>query len=84
VGEGGNCLRFIHIEDGLLGEIVDLVSEMFPHGLPENSIMLLGSGTHLLRDDRSGYRSACVECYGKLARLGKSVQICLLSCSFRA
>ncbi len=44
VGEGGNCLRIVRIEDGLLGEIADLALEMFPHGLPENSIVLLGSG----------------------------------------
>jgi hypothetical protein len=78
VGEGGNCLRIIRIEDGLLGEIADLALEMFPRGLPENSIVLLGSGSHLLRVGSSGYSRAWVECNGKLALLGKSVQICPL------
>jgi hypothetical protein len=78
VGEGGNCLRIVRIEDGLLGEIADLALEMFPRGLPENSIVLLGSGTHLLRVGSSGYSRAWVECNRKLARLGRSVQICPL------
>jgi hypothetical protein len=78
VGEGGNCLRIIRIEDGLLGEIADLALEMFPRGLPENSIVLLGSGSHLLRVGSSGYSRALVECSVKLAKLGKSVQICPL------
>jgi hypothetical protein len=41
VGEGGNCLRIVRIEDGLLGEIADLALELFPRGLPENSIVLV-------------------------------------------
>jgi hypothetical protein len=77
-GEGGNCLRIVRVEDGLLGEIADLALEMFPRGLPDNSIVLLGSGSHLLRVGSSGYSRAWVECNGKLARLGKSVQICPL------
>ncbi len=78
VGEGGNCFRIIQIEDGLLGVIADLALEIFPRGLPENSIVLLGSGSHLLRVGSSGYSLAWVECNRKLSRLGKSVQICPL------
>ncbi len=37
------------MEDGFLGEISDLALEAFPQGLPTNSVILLGSGTHLLR-----------------------------------
>ncbi len=36
-GEGENCVRILRIEDGSLGEIVDLALEMFPKGLPGNS-----------------------------------------------
>jgi hypothetical protein len=78
VGEGGNCLRILRIEDGLLGELVGLALEMFPRGLPENSIVLYGSGSHLLRVGSSGYSRAWVEGSSKLAKLGKAVQVCPL------
>jgi len=77
-GEGENCVRILRIEDGSLGEIVDLAMEMFPKGLPGNSVVLLGSGTHLLRVGSSGYSRAWVESSGKLAKLCHSVQVCPL------
>ncbi len=77
MGEWGNCLRIIGIEDGLLGEIADLAG-FFPHGLPENSIVLLDFGTHLLCGGSSSYSCAWVECNRELVKLGKSVQICPL------
>ncbi len=40
--------------------------------------MLLGSGGHLLHVGSNGYGQAWVECNGRLAKLGKSVQICTL------
>jgi hypothetical protein len=51
---------------------------MFLLGLPENGIVLLGLVSHLFQVGSSGYCRAWVECNRKLARLGKSVQICRL------
>jgi hypothetical protein len=77
-GEGENCVRILRVEDGSLGEIVDLALEMFPKGIPGNSVVLLGSGTHLLRVGSSGYSRAWVESSGRLAKLCHSVQVCPL------
>jgi hypothetical protein len=68
----------VRIEDGSLGEIVDLALELFPKGIPGNSAVLLGSGTHLLRVGSSGYSRAWVESSGKLSKLFHSVQVCPL------
>jgi hypothetical protein len=75
-GESENCVQILRVEDGSLGEIVDLALEMFPKGIPGNSVMLLGSGTHLLRVGSSGYSRAWVESSGRLAKLCHSVQVC--------
>jgi len=77
-GEGENYVRILRVEDGSLGEIVDLALEMFLKGIPGNSVVLLGSGTHLLRVGSSGYCHAWVESSGKLAKLCHSVQVCPL------
>jgi hypothetical protein len=53
-GKGENCVRILRVEDGSLGEIVDLALEMFPKGIPGNSVVLLGSRTHLLCVRSSG------------------------------
>jgi len=76
--EGENCVRIVRVEDGSLGEIVELALEMFPKGIPGNSVVLLGSGTHLLRVGSSGYSRAWVESSGRLSKLGLSVQVCPL------
>jgi hypothetical protein len=61
-----------------LGKIVDLAVEMFPMGIPDNSVVLLGSGTHLLRVGSSGYSRAWLEISGKLPKLCHSMQVCPL------
>jgi len=75
---GGNCLKIVRIEDGSLGEIVDLALEIFPKGIPGNSVILLGSGTHLLRTGSSGYSKTWVEMSDKLVRWCPTAQICPL------
>jgi hypothetical protein len=68
----------VKIEDGSLGEIVDLALETFPKGIPGNSVILLGSGTHLLRTGSSGYSKTWVEMSGKLVGWCPTAQICPL------
>ena len=74
----GNCARVLRVEDGFLGEIADLALEAFPKGLPINSVVLLGSGTHLLRAGSAGYAQAWLAACNKLGRIGQTVQICPL------
>jgi hypothetical protein len=76
--KAGNCARVLRVEDGLLGEIADLAMEAFPKGLPINSVILLGSGTHLLRAGSAGYAQAWLAACNKLGRIGQTVQICPL------
>jgi hypothetical protein len=66
------------VEDGFLGEISDIALEAFPQGLPTNSVILLGSGTHLLRLGSAGYAQAWLAASQKLGRICHSVQICPL------
>ncbi len=77
-GAGKNCPKIVRIEDGSLGEIVDLALEIFPKGIPDNSVILLGPGTHLLRTGSSGFSKTCVETSGRLVRLCSTAQICPL------
>ena len=74
----GQCAAVIRIEDASLSELVDIVIEIFPDGLPNSTIILLGSGTHLLRTGSAGYARAWVECNARLASLSSSSQICPL------
>jgi hypothetical protein len=59
-------------------ELADLALEIFPKGIPDNSIILMGSGTHLLRAGSSGYVRSWLAAAGKASRLGRSVQVCPL------
>ncbi len=68
----------MRIEDSSLGEIVDLALEIFPKGIPDNSAILLRSGTHLLGTGSSRYSKTWVETSGKLVRLCSTAQICPL------
>ena len=71
-------MRIMRVEDAPLGELVDLAFETFPQGLPENSIILFGSGTHLLHAGSSGNAKACVEASCRLVKIAHCVQICSL------
>jgi hypothetical protein len=41
------CARVVRAEDGTLVEIVEILKEIFPNGLPNSSVVLLCSGTNL-------------------------------------
>jgi len=77
-GKENNCIKIVRVEDGNPMELADLALEIFPKGLPDNSIILLGSGTHLLRAGSSGYVRSWLAAAGKVSRLGRSVQVCPL------
>ena len=50
-----NCIRSIRVEDATLAELTDMLLTIFPHGIPHNSIILLGTATSLLHQGSSGY-----------------------------
>jgi hypothetical protein len=52
--------------------------EAFPKGLPINSVILLGSGTHMLRVGSAGYAQTWLAACSKLDRLCHAVQLCPL------
>jgi len=74
----GSCIRVIRVEDGSLGELSDLALEIFPHGIPDNCVILLGSGTNLLRSGSAGYACAWIEANKKLCSLSPSIKVCPL------
>ncbi len=65
----GNCVKVLRVEDGSVGEFAELAMEAFPKGLPINSVILLGSGTRLLRAGTAGYAQAWLAACNKLSRL---------------
>ena len=52
----GECLKSVRIEDGDLGEIMDLVMDMFSGtSMTSGTIILLGLVTSMLHKGSSGY-----------------------------
>ena len=82
---GESCLLVIHAEDGLLADLDNIFRDVFrdfsrPVGsLPQGSLVLLGSTSHLSLLGLAAYTEDYVRCSGNLINLtGQSVTVCPL------
>jgi hypothetical protein len=58
----GKCLSIIRLEQGKLDELGDLLIRILPKGvLPRGTTVLVGSLSHLQKENVSGYATACVK-----------------------
>jgi lysophospholipase L1-like esterase len=72
----GPCIRVLRLEDGTLGELADLVAEVFgPMGIPPDAVLMMGSASHLLKAGSSCYAGAWVECTVGLQKKFPNLQI---------
>ncbi len=79
---GGLCPVVIRVEDGMVDELADVLSDRFkaytkPHGaLPQGSVILIGSLTHLRTRGLADYADAVVNAGYRLgARMGANIDI---------
>jgi len=79
-GGGGNCIRSVRVEDGSLPEITELLMDVLNTfgGVPSNTIILLGSASHLLRSGSSGYVMEWLDSAARLTQRWNSVRVCPL------
>jgi len=77
----GMCACILRIEDALLGEFPDLLSEYFGKGkncaIAENSVIILGSISHLAQRGLSNYVEELVRAAGNIrAAANKDIYVC--------
>ena len=80
-----SCMLVISAEDGLLADLENIFRDVFQNytkplgSLPQGSVVLLGSTSHLSLLGLSAYTEDCVRCSGNLINLsGPAVTVCLL------
>ena len=75
----GECLKSVRIEDGDLGEITDLVMDMFSGtSMTSGTIILLGSVTSMLHKGNSSYVFDWLACAKKITSKWVNVKVCPL------
>jgi hypothetical protein len=58
----GKCLSIVRLEQGKIDELGDLLLKILPKGgLPRGTIVVVGSLSHLQKENVSGYATACVK-----------------------
>ena len=78
-GGEGECLKSVRIEDGDLGEIMDLVMDMFSGtSMTSGTIILLGLVTSMLHKGSSGYVFDWLACTKKITSNWVNVKVCPL------
>jgi len=79
-GGEGCCFRTIRLEDGKLAEITELLGEVFSAvgGLPNSTVVLLGSATGLLQMGSSGYVYDWMASAAKISQRWPTVKVCPL------
>ena len=75
----GNCISVVRLEDAGLTDLTDLVFEIFDKvRLPEGTVLLLGSGSHLLRVGASAYAYDWLDCVARIETRWREVNVCPL------
>jgi len=78
-GNEKNCFAVVRIEDASLAELGNLYLELFDKvNLPEGSVVLIGSASHLSRVGASSYAYDWVELLNRLSHRTKDLNICPL------
>jgi len=77
--ENGKCVAIIRIEGGTLDELIDIMGDTFGRtGLPEGSVVLLGSVNHLHRWGTSRYARDWTRIVMEVGGRWPTVRICPL------
>ena len=78
LSDGNTCVATIRIEDASLPELVGVFFDIFPGGIPSNSVILLGSATSMLQQGSSGYIFDWLNGASKINSKWASVSVCPL------
>jgi hypothetical protein len=76
---GTNCMGVVRLEDAKLGDLTNLVLEVFEkHALHPGSVILIGSATHLFQEGVTSYASSWLGTLSRLNARFKNINVCPL------
>ena len=79
IAAGKNCISVVRLESGSLGELTDLVIELFENQkFPPGSVICLGSASHLHKVGLTVYTMDWNRCLDTLTKRIGGIQICPL------